>query len=32
MAGLRRAIEDGRLDDFAAAFEEQRAEGDLPAM
>ena len=32
MAGLRMAIEDGRLDDFAAAFEEQQAEGDLPAL
>jgi queuine tRNA-ribosyltransferase len=32
MAALRQAIEDGRLEDFAAAFEEQQAEGDLPAL
>ncbi|MGF1610711.1 MAG: tRNA guanosine(34) transglycosylase Tgt [Kiloniellales bacterium] len=32
MAGLRRAIEDGRLADFAAAQAEAEAEGDLPAV
>ncbi len=32
MAGLRRAIEDQRLDDFAADFAEQQAGGDLPAL
>jgi queuine tRNA-ribosyltransferase len=32
MAGLREAIELGALDDFAAAFEAQQAEGDLPAL
>jgi queuine tRNA-ribosyltransferase len=32
MAGLRAAIEDGRLEAFAAAFEEQQAEGDLPVL
>jgi queuine tRNA-ribosyltransferase len=31
MAALRRAIEGGGLNDFAAAFEAQQAEGDLPA-
>ena len=31
MAGLRAAIADGTLDDFAAAFEAQQAGGDLPA-
>jgi queuine tRNA-ribosyltransferase len=32
MAALRQAIEDGRLEAFAAAFEEQQAEGDLPTL
>jgi len=32
MAALRKPIEDGELDDFAAAFKKQQAEGDLPAL
>lgn len=32
MQGLRSAIEEGKLDDFTAQFEEQRAEGDIPAL
>ncbi len=32
MAGLREAIEDGRLEDFIAAFERQAAEGDIPTI
>ncbi|MGD1877429.1 MAG: tRNA guanosine(34) transglycosylase Tgt [Kiloniellaceae bacterium] len=32
MAGLRDAIEAGRLEDFVAAFERQEAEGDIPAL
>jgi queuine tRNA-ribosyltransferase len=32
MAGLRQAIEAGRLEAFAADFERQQAEGDLPAL
>ena len=32
MAGLRGAIEAGALEDFAAAFARQQAEGDLPAL
>ena len=32
MADLREAIGEGRLDDFAAAFEERQAQGDLPPV
>ncbi len=32
MAGLRAAIEGGRLIDFTAAFEAEQAAGDLPAI
>ena len=32
MAGLRQAIEEQRLDDFAADFARQQAAGDLPAL
>ena len=32
MADLREAIGEGRLDDFAAAFEESQAQGDLPPV
>jgi queuine tRNA-ribosyltransferase len=32
MAALRKAIEDGGLDNFTAAFEDQQAEGDLPVL
>ncbi len=32
MAGLREAIEGGRLEDFVAAFERQAAEGDIPPL
>jgi queuine tRNA-ribosyltransferase len=32
MAGLRQAIEAGRLEAFAADFARQQAEGDLPAL
>ncbi len=32
MAGLRRAIEAGTLDDFAAGFAQGQAEGDIPAL
>ncbi|WP_227421493.1 tRNA guanosine(34) transglycosylase Tgt [Pacificispira spongiicola] len=32
MAGIRDAIEDGRFDDFEAAFHEERAGGDIPAL
>jgi len=32
MAGLRAAIEGGRLEDFVADFERQSAEGDIPAL
>jgi queuine tRNA-ribosyltransferase len=32
MANLRQAIEDGRALDFAAAFEEEQAKGDIPAL
>ncbi|MEO3429066.1 tRNA guanosine(34) transglycosylase Tgt [Pelagibius sp. CAU 1746] len=32
MAGLREAIEAGRLEDFVADFERQAAEGDIPAL
>lgn len=32
MAGLRGAIEAGTLNDFAAAFHEQQAQGDIPAL
>ncbi|MEQ8356419.1 MAG: tRNA guanosine(34) transglycosylase Tgt [Kiloniellaceae bacterium] len=32
MAGLRLAIENGRLEDFIAAFERQEAEGDIAAL
>ncbi|MGF1592191.1 MAG: tRNA guanosine(34) transglycosylase Tgt [Kiloniellaceae bacterium] len=32
MAGLREAIEAGRLEDFVADFERQEAEGDIPPL
>lgn len=32
MAGLREAIEGGRLEDFVADFEREQAEGDIPAL
>jgi queuine tRNA-ribosyltransferase len=32
MAGLRLAIEQGRLADFAAEFEEQQARGDIDEL
>ena len=32
MAGLRQAIEDGRLENFIADFERQEAQGDIPAL
>jgi queuine tRNA-ribosyltransferase len=32
MAGLREAIEAGRLEDFVAEFERQAAEGDIPPL
>jgi queuine tRNA-ribosyltransferase len=32
MAGLREAIEGGRLEDFVADFERQEAEGDIPPL
>ncbi len=32
MAGLRRAIEETRLDDFVAEFERQQAAGDVPPL
>jgi len=32
MAGLRAAIEDGRLEDFVAEFERQQAEGDIAPL
>ena len=32
MAGLRAAIEGGRLEDFVAEFERQQAEGDIPPL
>ena len=32
MQGLRDAIGDGRLDDFAAAFEAERAAGDIAQL
>ncbi|GAB4358416.1 MAG: tRNA guanosine(34) transglycosylase Tgt [Kiloniellaceae bacterium] len=32
MAGLRAAIESGRLEDFVAEFERQQAEGDIPPL
>ena len=32
MAGLRGAIEAGRLDDFAATFDEEQARGDIPPL
>ncbi len=32
MAGLRRAIEAGTLDDFAAGFAAEQAAGDIPAL
>jgi len=32
MAGLREAIQGGRLEDFVADFERQAAEGDIPAL
>ncbi len=32
MAGLRAAIAEGRLEDFAAAFEAEQAAGDLPPL
>jgi hypothetical protein len=32
MAGLRQAIEDGRLEDFSAEFERQEAAGDIAPL
>ncbi len=32
MAGLRQAIEQGRLADFAAEFEQQQARGDIDEL
>lgn len=32
MAGMRQAIEEGRFEDFEAAFIEERAKGDIPAL
>ena len=32
MAGMRKALEEGSFDDFVAAFEEEQALGDIPAL
>jgi queuine tRNA-ribosyltransferase len=32
MAGLRAAIESGRMAEFAAAFEAEQALGDIPSL
>lgn len=32
MANMRQAIEEGRFEDFEAAFKEERAQGDIPSL